>query len=137
MQSWLKIRKSLQCLASPVKKAVNTLMKHTPITWEDLETMSTTHVHHHFYHPTQEIIIMKINELLQINQSITGQLNKVEAEIIAKIAALQDAVNAVTAQLADQDLTPEQVASLTDLQNVAQSLDDIVPDAAPVEEPAA
>jgi len=80
---------------------------------------------------------MKINELLQINQSITGQLNKVEAEIIAKIAALQDAVNALTAQLADQDLTPEQVASLTDLQNVAQSLDDIVPDAAPVEEPAA
>jgi hypothetical protein len=117
MQSWLKIKRSLQCLeclASPVKKAVNTLMSYTPITWEDLETMSTTHVHHYFYHPSEEIIIMKISELLTVNESIKNQLNK-----------------------ANQDLTPEQVASLTALQESAQALDEIVPDPAPVEDPAA
>jgi hypothetical protein len=140
MQSWLKIKRSLQCLeclASPVKKAVNTLMSYTPITWEDLETMSTTHVHHYFYHPSEEIIIMKISELLTVNESIKNQLNKAEAEIVAKIAALQAAVDELTAQLANQDLTPEQVASLTALQESAQALDEIVPDPAPVEDPAA
>jgi SMC interacting uncharacterized protein involved in chromosome segregation len=112
-------------------------MTNTPITWEDLETMSTTHVHHHFYHPSEEIIIMKIAELLAVNESIKDQLNKAEVEIIAKIGALQTAVDELTAQLANQDLTPEQVASLTALQDVALSLDDIVPDPAPVESPAA
>ena len=137
MQSWLKIRKSLQCLASPVKKAVNTLMTHTPITWEDLEKMSNTHVHHHFYHHSEEIIIMKIAELLEAQASVKNQLNKAEAEIIAKINTLQDAIVALTDQLANLNLPDEVVQSMNDLQAASQSLDDVVADETPAEEPAA
>jgi SMC interacting uncharacterized protein involved in chromosome segregation len=110
-------------------------MTNKGITWDDLHDFV---LHHNPHHKTQyEELLMKINELLQINQSITGQLNKAEAEIVARIAALQAAVDDLTAQLADQDLTPEQVASLEALQASAQALDDITPDPAPVENTAA
>jgi len=76
-------------------------------------------------------ILMKITELLTINQSIKGQLNKAEKEIVAKIAELQTAVDALTAQLADATLTPEQEQSVTDVQAAAQALDDLNPDVVP------
>jgi hypothetical protein len=81
--------------------------------------------------PIERGIIMKINELLTINTSIKNQLNKAEAEIVAKIAALQAAVDTLTASLADVELTAEQAQSVTDLQTAAQALDDLNPDLIP------
>jgi hypothetical protein len=72
--------------------------------------------------------IMLLSELLTINQSVKGQLNKVETEIIAKTSELQAAIDALTAQLADVALTPEQAQSVTDVQAAAQALDDLNPD---------
>jgi DNA-binding protein H-NS len=72
--------------------------------------------------------LMLLSELLTINQSIKGQLSKAEAEIIAKTAALQASIEALTAQLANAELTPEQAQSVTDVQAAAQALDDLNPD---------
>jgi hypothetical protein len=77
---------------------------------------------------TERIICMKLSELLAANVSIKNQLNKAEAEIVAKIAALQAAVDTLTASLADVELTAEQAQSVTDLQTAAQALDDLNPD---------
>ena len=74
---------------------------------------------------------MKLNELLTANVSILNQLTKAEAEIIAKVAALEAAVEALNMQLANVELTPEQADSVVDLQEAAQALDDINPDSAP------
>jgi esterase/lipase len=104
------------------------------LSWGDLEKMSNTHVHHHFYHHSEEYIIMKIAELLEAQASVKNQLNKAEAEIIAKISTLQDAIAALTDQLANLNLPDEVVQSLNDLQAASQSLDDVVADETPVEE---
>jgi hypothetical protein len=101
------------------------------LTWEDLE-MSNTHVHHHFYHHSEETIIMKINELLAVNQSIKGQLNKAEAEIVAKLANLQAKIDELVDLASNADLPDDVVASITDLQTAAQALDDVNPDEEPV-----
>jgi hypothetical protein len=80
---------------------------------------------------TERGIIMKLKDLLAANVSIKNQLNKAEAEIVAKVAALQTAVDNLTAGLADADLTAEQEQSVTDLQTAAQALDDLNPDIIP------
>lgn len=59
-------------------------------------------------------------------EAVVTQLGKVREEVLAKIAALQAAVDA------GEDLS----GPLADLTTAAQSLDDVVPDAAP-ETPAA
>ena len=71
---------------------------------------------------------MKLSELLTVNESVKGQLNKAEAEITAKLADLQAAVDNLTAQLADVTLTDAQAQSVADVQAAAQALDDVVPD---------
>lgn len=71
---------------------------------------------------------MKLNELLAVNVSIKDQLNKAEAEILAKVAALNEAILNLTQQLENVDLTAEQEQSVLDLQTAAQALDDINPD---------
>ena len=80
---------------------------------------------------------MKLSELLTINESIKGQLNKAENEILAKTAVLQASIDTLTAQLADAPLTAEQEQSVKDVQAAAQALDDLNADTVdPVVEPA-
>ena len=76
---------------------------------------------------------MKLTELVTINQSIKGQLNKAEQEIIAKVADLQEKIDELVANAADADLPQEVVDSITEVQTAAQALDDLNPDV--VEEP--
>jgi hypothetical protein len=84
--------------------------------------------HTHF----EDMIIMKINELLTVNQSIKGQLNKAEAEIVGKIAELNAKIDALVAAADGADLPDDVVASIQDVQTAAQSLDDINADPVPV-----
>jgi hypothetical protein len=86
------------------------------------------HNHHHF----EELILMKINELLTVNQSIKGQLNKAEAEIVGKVTDLQTKIDALVAAAEQADLPAEVVASIEEVQAAAQGLDDIVADPVPV-----
>ena len=76
---------------------------------------------------------MKISELLTLNTSIKGQLNKAEAEIVGKITELQAKIDALVAAAADADLPAEVAQSITDLQTASQALDDVVPDPVVVE----
>ena len=71
---------------------------------------------------------MKLFEMLAINESISGQLSKVENEITDRFAALQKSIDDLTAQLASAELTPEQAASVLAVQAEAQKLDDLTPD---------
>jgi hypothetical protein len=87
---------------------------------------------HHHHTPFEEFIIMKINELLTVNQSIKGQLNKAEAEIVGKVADLNAKIDALVAASADADLPAEVVTSIEEVQTAAQALDDIVADPVPV-----
>jgi flagellar motor switch protein FliM len=94
---------------------------------------------HHKPEPTHTLthlereIIMKLSELLFQNTSIKNQLNKVEVEIVAKLAELQAAVDKLTENLADITLTDEQTQSVLDVQTAVDALDKIVPDPTPVE----
>jgi uncharacterized protein YoxC len=66
----------------------------------------------------------------QTLEAIVAQLSKAKGEIVGKIQTLTDSINN------NQDtLSPESQQALSDLQTVAQQLDDIVPDApaAPVD----
>jgi hypothetical protein len=91
-------------------------------------------MHHHEKEPSHNYtyfvrkIEMLLSELLTKNQSIAGKLNKVEAEIVKKIADLQAAIDKLTAQMGDIELTPEQTASFDELQTIADSLDSLTPD---------
>jgi hypothetical protein len=88
------------------------------------------HYHHtHF----EDLMIMKLNELLTVNQSIKGQLNKAEAEIVGKVTELQTKIDELVANAANADLPDDVVQSITDVQTAAQSLDDLNAD--PVAEP--
>lgn len=62
---------------------------------------------------------MKVSELIQVVKDCRNELVKAKAEIIAKIARLENA---------DGDLTPEQQAAVEDLKATVQGIDDIVPD---------
>jgi len=68
---------------------------------------------------------MKLTELVTINQSIKGQLNKAEQEIIAKVTTLQEKIDELVANAADADLPQEVVDSLTEVQTASQALDDL------------
>jgi len=98
------------------------------------------HEKHNPLHPLdgtyiEREILMKISDLLTINTSIKNQLNKAEKEIIEKVAALQAAIDKLTAGLSDANLTDEQAQSVLDLQTAVQALDDLNADAV-TEEPA-
>jgi len=80
-------------------------------------------------------LIMLLSELLTINTSLAGQLNKVEVEIVSKFNELQAAIAQLTAQLADTPLSDAQAASVNAVLAAAQRLDAIVPDEEPAPEP--
>jgi ACT domain-containing protein len=62
------------------------------------------HEENHCIHYQLKEINMLLSELLTKNQSIAGQLNKVEVEIVTKLAALQAAVDDLTEQLGNLEL---------------------------------
>ena len=78
---------------------------------------------------------MLLSDLLTINTSLAGQLNKVEVEIVSKFNELQAAIAQLTAQLADAPLSDAQAASVNAVLAAAQRLDAIVPDEEPAPEP--
>jgi len=67
-------------------------------------------------------IIMKLEELLTINNSIKDQLTKIDQEIITKLAELQTAIDKLTEQL------DEQAASVVAVQDAVNAIDAIIPD---------
>jgi hypothetical protein len=92
------------------------------------------HFHQRVYNKLthfEELTIMKFNELIQANQSIKDQLNKAEAEIIAKVTDLQTKIDELVNAASNADLPQEVVDSLTEVQTASQALDDIVPDEVP------
>ena len=72
---------------------------------------------------------MQLSEILTLNQSIAGQLNKVEAEVVNATAVLQAAIADLQAQLANQELPAEVAASFQAVQDAANALDNLNPDA--------
>jgi|SRR5450631_36113 len=88
----------------------------------------------HVTHLLKEIE-MRLSELLQQNVSVKNQLNKAEAEIVAKVNALQASIDKLTADLADVELTEEQTQSVLDLQTAADALDNLAPELVPVVTP--
>jgi chromosome segregation ATPase len=71
---------------------------------------------------TLKEISMTGQEALAAIQAVGTQLEKAQAEIVAKLEEL-------TAALSNANLSPEAEAALADLKAKAQALDDIVPDA--------
>ncbi len=76
-------------------------------------------------------LFMKLSELLAANESLVGQLNKVEVEIVTRLNDLQTAIDKLTLDLEDVDLTIDQENSVAEVQAAAQRLDDIIPDPIP------
>jgi hypothetical protein len=76
-------------------------------------------------------IIVLLSDLLTINTSLAGQLNKVETEVLGKFAELQAAIDNLTAQLADAPLSEAQALAVNDVVAAAQRLDDLNPDSVP------
>lgn len=74
---------------------------------------------------------MSVVEELEL---VKGQLRKAKLELSAKLAELNANVESLTAALASADVVDEDVVnSLNDVKAVAQELDDLVPDVAPLE----
>lgn len=73
-----------------------------------------------------ETIMTTVNEVAATLVTLSNELAKARVEIVAKIDEL-------TAALANVTLPPEAEQALADLAAQAQALDDIVPDAPPVE----
>ena len=69
---------------------------------------------------------MKLNELATQLNGLAAQLDKASGEIVAKIDELETA-------LVDTEIPDEAAVMLEELKIKAQALDDIVPDAVPVE----
>jgi len=69
---------------------------------------------------------MKLSELPAAIAGVSAQLTKAQDEILAKIAAMEDA-------LIDVELPEEAIVAINALRTDAQALDDIVPDAIPTE----
>ena len=78
---------------------------------------------------------MRLSDLLTLNNSLYGQVTKIDAEVTAKLAELQAAIDNLTAILADAPLTGEQAASVDAVVAAVQKLDDIILDPAPEESP--
>jgi len=66
-------------------------------------------------------IKMKLSELLDALSALDDQIDKAQAEILAKIAALE-------AALVNVEIPADAQAKIDELKAAAQSLDDIVPD---------
>lgn len=80
----------------------------------------------------QEILIgeimTQVNELAAKLEQVNAQLMKAQSEIVAQVAALNDA-------LQNLPLTPEAETALAALTASAQALDDLNPDSEPQPEP--
>jgi propanediol dehydratase small subunit len=83
----------------------------------------------------QKRILMRLSDLLTLNNSLYGQVTKIDAEVTAKLAELQAAIDNLTATLADAPLTDEQASSVDAVVAAVQKLDDIILDPAPEESP--
>jgi hypothetical protein len=70
----------------------------------------------------QEILLMKISEILPILTVLLATLNKVSIEFVTRIATLE---SLITAQSANGDVPAEVVAELEALKAAAQALDDL------------
>jgi hypothetical protein len=79
----------------------------------------------------QKRLLMKLSDLLTLNNSLYGQVTKIDAEVTAKLAELQAAIDNLTAILVDAPLTDEQTASVDAVVAAVQKLDDIIPDTIP------
>lgn len=67
-------------------------------------------------------------------EAVKAQLRKAKLELSAKLADLNANVESLTAALASAEVADEDVVnSLNDVRAVAQELDDLVPDVAPLE----
>jgi len=86
------------------------------------------HLHIHIHNNMREIE-MKLSELLTQNESMAGQLSKVETEVLGALDALKATVTQLTADLADAPLTDEQAQSVANVQAGIDKLDALVPDA--------
>jgi ACT domain-containing protein len=93
------------------------------------------HQENHCLNHSLKEIKMLLSDLLTINQSIAGQLNKVEVEIVSKLADLQAAIDDLTEQLGNLELTDEQTASVEAVQAAVDALDNLTPDIEPTPEP--
>lgn len=76
----------------------------------------------------EQRIMAKVSELKAMIDGVKAQVVKAKDEITDKIAKLE-------AALGDAELPPEAVTALEELKAVVQTVDDIVPDAPPVEPP--
>jgi len=86
------------------------------------------HLHIHIHNNMREIE-MKLSELLTQNESMAGQLSKVETEVLGALDALKATVAQLTADLADAPLTDAQAQSVANVQAGIDKLDALVPDA--------
>ena len=88
------------------------------------------HLHIHIHNNMREREIeMKLSELLTQNESMAGQLSKVETEIIGALDALKATVAQLQLDLADAPLTDAQAQSVANVQAGIDKLDALVPDA--------
>jgi len=92
------------------------------------------HIHIHNHLNDEHIIIKKLNEIIMEQKdfalqliALKDQLAKAKTEIIDKLTALGDALEAA------DDVSPEVQAAFDDLKAAVQAQDDIVPDAPPTE----
>lgn len=81
-----------------------------------------------FQPPSQEEIVMKLNELSAVVTALSGQVEKVKTEVLTRIADLEAALSDVT-------LPPEAEAAIEALRVGVQGLDDLNPDAVVEPEP--
>jgi hypothetical protein len=86
---------------------------------------SKYHEENHCLNHVLKEISMKLSDVLSANVSIRDQLTKAEVEIVKRVADLQAAIDKLTQQLADVELTPEQAASFDEVKATAQALDDL------------
>jgi hypothetical protein len=86
------------------------------------------HEENHCLNHNLKEISMKLSDILAANVSLKDQLTKVDVEIVKRLGDLQTAIDELTQQLADLELTEEQAASFDAVKVAAQALDDLTPD---------
>ncbi len=91
-------------------------------------------IHHYIHYDEhgEHIIIKKLNQIIMEQKdfalqltALKDQLAKAKTEIIDKLTALGDALDAA------DDVTPEVQSAFDDLKAAVQGVDDIVPDVPP------
>ncbi len=90
----------------------------------------TRHIHIYIHSENEDLIIKKLNQIMATQKELADQLaalklqvDKSKAEVIAKIAALEQAI------IDAGNTTPEVDAALADLKASVQAEDDVIPDA--------